>query len=112
MHIETATNKKRKFVILSERITFNDSLTLSKTMEEYLNSKYKEIIVDLHKVEYIDSNGLGSLIRSQIMLKRNNKKIVLVGPQKCVKRIFRDFAMNNMFEIVESYDAKELLSFN
>jgi anti-anti-sigma factor len=112
MHIETITSRKKKIVILSDRIRFDDSIQISKTIEACLHSKHNEIIIDLHKVEHMDSSVIGALIHSQILLKRYNKKIVLVAPRYCVKRIFRDFSLSNIFNIVESYDSKLQRSFN
>ena len=112
MHIETVTKRKRRVVILSDRITFDDAIQLSKTIETWINGKHKEIIIDLHKVDYVDSSFIGALIHSQIMLKRYRKKIILAAPQYCVRKIFEDMSLKNVFEIVESYDSKIRRSLN
>lgn len=112
MHIEMVKRRKKKVVILSDRINFDDSIKLSKTIEALTSSKYKEIIIDLHKVDYMDSCLIGALIHSQIMLKRYNKKIILASPQHYVKKIIQNISLGNVFEIVESYDSKIKKSHN
>lgn len=105
MDIKTKTNGKKKVLILSDEISGLDSIKLSKTLESYKTSKYNEIIIDLNNVEYADSSCLGSLIYSQILLNKYNKKIILAAPQKYVSRIFRGCSFNEIFEIVESYES-------
>ncbi len=105
MDIKTKTNGKKRVLILSDEISGLDSIKLSKTLESYKTSKYNEIIIDLSNVEYADSSCLGSLIYSQIVLNKYNKKIILAAPQKYISRIFRDFSFSEIFEIVESYES-------
>ena len=90
MHIETTIRENKDVIILSGELVGVDSVQLSKTLAQFKTSEFNEIIIDLRNVKYMDSNCFGSLIYSQILLKKSNKKVVLSAPKDVIKRIFRD----------------------
>ncbi len=77
------------------------AVKLSKALEDLQRSTCKNIIIDLSRVEYIDSGGLGGLIYAQILLKKHNKQIILSAPHKCIKKLFRDCHFEEIFQIIE-----------
>lgn len=103
MHIKRKTVGNKKVVIFSGEIIGLDAIRLFTILEEFNKEKYKEIIVDLRNVEYMDSNCLGALIYSQIVLNKNDKKLILSAPSDLVAKLFRDCSFDHVFEIVESY---------
>lgn len=104
MHIETTVRENKDVIILSGELVGVDSVQLSKTLSQFKTSEFNEIIIDLRNVKYMDSNCFGSLIYSQILLKKNNKKVVLSAPKDIIKRIFRDCTFDQIFEITEAYE--------
>ena len=104
MHIETTIRENKDVIILSGELVGVDSVQLSKTLAQFKTSEFNEIIIDLRNVKYMDSNCFGSLIYSQILLKKNNKKVVLSAPEDVIKRIFRDCTFDQIFEITEAYE--------
>lgn len=104
MHIETTIRENKDVIILSGELVGVDSVQLSETLAQFKTSEFNEIIIDLRNVKYMDSNCFGSLIYSQILLKKNNKKVVLSAPKDVIKRIFRDCTFDQIFEITEAYE--------
>ena len=103
MKKKTKTAGERIIIILSGEVVGSDSVALSKMLGRYKDKKYKDIIVDLGKVEYIDSNSLGALIYHQILFEKLNKKLLLSGSHDFIKKLFRDCSVDQIFEIVEDY---------
>lgn len=104
MHIETTIRENKDVIILSGELVGVDSVQLSKTLSQFKTSECNEIIIDLRNVKYMDSNCFGSLIYSQILLKKSNKKVLLSAPKDVIKRIFRDCTFDQIFEITEAYE--------
>ena len=100
--IKTVGNKK--VVILSGKITGLDAVMLHKTLEDFKKGKDKEIIVDLLEVEYMDSNCLGALLYSQILLNKYDKSLVLSAPHGFIENLFRNCSFDKIFKIIESYE--------
>lgn len=104
MRRKTKTVGDRKVIILSGKVTGYDAIKIHKTLEELKKGKNKEVIIDLRKVEYMDSNCLGALMYSQIALNKYGKKIFLSAPQDFLAKLFRDCSYDKVFEIVETYE--------
>ena len=104
MNKKIKTDKIKKVVILYGELTGLDAIELFKILEKFNKEKREEIILDLSNVEYMDSNCLGALIYSQIVLNKNNKKLIISAPRELVATLFRDCSFDNVFEIIESYE--------
>ncbi len=59
----------------------------------------KHIIIDLSKVEYLDSTGLGVLIGGLKRLREAGGNLALVGPGMRIQRIFEITGLNKIFDI-------------
>jgi len=73
----------------------------------------KHIIIDLSKVEYLDSTGLGVLIGALKRLREVEGNLALVGPGMRILRIFEITGLDKIFDIYSSADeaaAKEGIS--
>ena len=96
--------KNKKIVILYGDIIGLDALKISKIFEKIHNRDCEEIILDLRNVEYIDSNCLGALIYSHILLKKRNINLTLSGPQDYIKTLFRDCSFDQIFKITNAQE--------
>ena len=74
--------------------------TLSKAFEE--NAKF--FILDLKKVSFIDSTGLGILISLMRQLREKQGRLRLTGLQEEVRSIFEITRLFRVFEISQSVD--------
>ena len=58
-------------------------------------------IVELSEVEFIDSHGLGMLVRSARYLKRHAKKMVLLRPRPTVRNAIRLAGVDKLIPIAD-----------
>ena len=75
---------------------------------ELLSTHTKSVVIDLNKVEYIDSSFLGALVailKHAITIK---KEVVLVNLKKDVKDLLLLIRLDKVFKIYDNY--KEALS--
>ncbi len=73
----------------------------------------KHVIINLSKVEYLDSTGLGVLIGGLKRLRESEGNLVLVGPGMRILRIFEITGLDKIFDIYpteEEAAAKEGVS--
>lgn len=73
----------------------------------------KHLIVNLSKVEYLDSTGLGVLIGGLKRLREGEGNLALVGPGMRILRIFEITGLDKIFDIYpteEEAAAKEGVS--
>ena len=86
------------------------SLDASK-VEEFLRKVSDDIVksnknlIDLSRVDFVDSAGLGSLLSCLKRAKTNNGNLKLFGLTKSVRALFELMRMQKIFSI---YDSKEM----
>ena len=90
MSVETTACGSKAVIYLSGKISGAESIQLSKTLQNYRLTDYREIVVDFSNVEFIDSNSLGGLIYSQLLLKKYNKRIVLSATNDLIRELFQN----------------------
>jgi anti-sigma B factor antagonist len=65
-------------------------------------SGLKRLIIDLSKVEYMDSTGLGVLISGLKRLRESDGNLALVGPGVRITRIFEITGLDKIFDIYQT----------
>lgn len=69
--------------------------SLKKAMEEVMNKKTKDVILDLERLEYIDSTGLGALI--SMKGKYKDISLHLINLKSNVKKLFDMTGLTKIF---------------
>jgi|LFRM01.2.fsa_nt_gb anti-sigma B factor antagonist len=72
-------------------------------LKEYLHNLADEKILDmkinLERLDYIDSTGLGVMIGVLKKLKMDNKEIYILNPKSNVKKIFTITGLDKIFKV-------------
>ena len=74
------------------------------TIKELIGQDKKRIIINLEKVGYIDSSGIGSMISSLSMLKKIGGELKIINVFSSVKKVFELTKLDVFFQI---YDNEE-----
>lgn len=77
---------------------------LKQQMINLLESGAKEMIVDLTKVDYLDSTALGVLIGGLKRMREMDGNMVLVCPSPRIRRVFEITGLDKIFDIYNSVD--------
>lgn len=81
----------------------SNSEKFKKSMAETLES-YDKVVIDLSRVEFVDSSGCGALLSCLRQLGDRGGDLKLCGVQKNVERLFELVRMNR---IIDVYPSKE-----
>lgn len=83
---------------------------LKQQMINLLESGAKEMVVDLTKVDYLDSTALGVLIGGLKRMRERDGNMVLVCPSPRIRRVFEITGLDKIFDIYNTEeDAKEVM---
>ncbi len=77
---------------------------IQEKVRESVKGKVKHVVLDLSKVMWIDSTGLGELIASLSSLKKSDSTLVLASLQAPVQSLLK---MTNLDQIFDVYDTVE-----
>jgi anti-sigma B factor antagonist len=73
---------------------------LRESIQSLLHFGYFHILLDLERVDYLDSAGLGELVRSQVTVRGHGGTLKLVRPSGGVLRLLQMTRLDRVFEIV------------
>ncbi|WP_027964891.1 STAS domain-containing protein [Halalkalibacillus halophilus] len=98
LHIDDFKNDDVATLKLSGEI---DAYTAPQLKEKLLGyvKEYDEVQVDLEKVNYMDSTGLGVFISALKTSKENESKFKLINLQENVYRLFNITGLNEVIDI-------------
>ena len=74
---------------------------IKKAVDDLLKKGTKNILLNLAKVPYIDSAGLGEIIRCFTALRRNGGSLKLLSPNE---RVIDLLNITNLLNVFDSYD--------
>lgn len=74
---------------------------IQEKVRELIKKKFKKIILDLSKVNWVDSTGLGELIASLSSIQKQDGNMVLANIQAPVQSLLK---MTNLTQIFETYE--------
>jgi anti-sigma B factor antagonist len=87
---------------LPQKIDIDNSKDLWIYFKTLITGGAKKIFVDLKKVEYIDSSGIGVFINSAKLIRKQNGDIVLANVSEEVRNIFRVINLDEFIKIYNS----------
>jgi len=88
------------------RIEGNIDMGTSPDVKRYFNKivedKIKDVIINLEKVDYMDSSGLATFVEMFKNIRRYEGRMKLVKPSKKVKGLFEITKLDKLFEIFDN----------
>ncbi len=101
INIESKLNNEDDFWDISLKGELD--VSTADKLKEYLHNLADEKILDmkinLDKLDYIDSTGLGVMIGVLKKLKTDNKEIHILNPKSNVKKIFTITGLDKIFKM-------------
>ncbi|MFP4016527.1 MAG: anti-sigma F factor antagonist [Halanaerobiales bacterium] len=105
MNIKTESKEDTLIVRMSGEL---DLLTVTNFKDKVLDKTEKEginnLILNLAKVTFIDSSGLGAILGRYRYLNKKGGRVILVSLKPQVERIFR---MAGMLKIMDHYSSEQ-----
>jgi anti-sigma B factor antagonist len=74
------------------------ALTFKDAIRDAIAQPGSPVILDMHKVEFMDSSGLGAIV-SAMKLLGPDRKLELAAPSPSVRKVFRLTRMDTVFKI-------------
>ncbi len=87
---------------LQGRLDANSAPALKDIWEEYASRGMHSLLVDLHRVEFIDSIGIATLVNGMKQLRSRGGDLKLIGIQPSVRSIFELMTLDKVFTIYAS----------
>lgn len=95
--LNTEKNGDEATVHASGRITLATSSLLQKTIRDLIPAN-KRILLDLSKVNYIDSSGIGAMVSVYLAANRQECELKVVNAQPRIRDLFEVTKLSTVFE--------------
>lgn len=83
------------------RFTIEDKAVFQEFTEQNLGDSGGALCVDVSELEYIDSSGIGDLIKLKMGAVNRYDRICLLGMSENIERVFRMAGINQIFEVID-----------
>lgn len=110
MEIAIYKHQDKVLVQLSGRVVLDECDRLKAAVLPRITSETGSLNLDLSKVEFIDSAGLGVLVSMKVSANKTRSKLSLLSPSKPVSDILMVSKLDSIFEIVTGGEAAGTIS--
>lgn len=93
-----------------KRLDAEGGIALQQQIASLLPEHYKIWVIDLSCVDFINSSGLVALVSGLSTARSHGRRLVLCHLQAPVQLIFEITQLDQVFEIVDTYDEALLLA--
>jgi anti-anti-sigma factor len=97
--MEIQVDRETARISMSGEFTFTDHGPFKQMVNEIVTVKSRSIVIDLSRLEFIDSAGLGMLLLARDEAKKNDRELILRQPSGQVKRMFGVTKFNTLFTV-------------
>ena len=105
LSLSTRTVAGRKVLEVGGEIDVYTAPQLRERLVSMVESGDRRVVVDLARVEFLDSTGLGVLVGALKRLRGIGGVLTLVCPQERLLKIFRITGLDRVFTLYESVEA-------
>ncbi len=100
--IQTRRADNATVLVLSGRLTIGESITvLHDKVEACLEGGSKDIVLDMHDINYIDSTGLGALVTSLTCARNRGGTLRLANVPRRIQDLLDVSSLYMIFQIIE-----------
>lgn len=102
MSIKIKYEESYVIVLPDEEIEVYNISEIKEVLFDIIEKGNRYLVMDMSKVEYIDSSGLGVLVSVLKKVKHAEGKLVLVSPKSSVKQILNLTNLDKVFNIQDT----------
>ncbi|MDK2970452.1 MAG: anti-sigma factor antagonist [Candidatus Sumerlaeota bacterium] len=109
MEILIYQNQDKLLVQLAGRVVLDECDRLKGSVISRISPGINKVSLDLSKVDFIDSAGLGALVGMKVTSNKNRATLSLLSPSKNVSDILVVSKLDSIFEIITGKEAEAIL---
>jgi anti-anti-sigma factor len=104
MDIQVESRENCRIVHITGKITFECCPVLQSRLDSVVDEGVREIVIDFKEVPFIDSSGVGEVLRIFKRMKENGGKLILANPNQKLGDLFSMYRFNQFMQIRQEAD--------
>lgn len=89
--------------VLAARIDAQNKAVISKSVGDAVERGFQKVVLDLHRVDFVDSTGLGAIVHA-IKLLGNPQNLLVTGLNDTVATLFRLTRVEKVLTVLPSVE--------
>ncbi|HNH10019.1 MAG TPA: STAS domain-containing protein [Leptospiraceae bacterium] len=106
MELKLNSIGKIKIIEIHGKFDIENTEEFETLFQKQLDSSPTMLAIDMNKLDYIDSSGIGTLIKSLNAIKNKKGELVLVGLKPMILNVFKLAKLDMFFQIMNNDDFK------
>ena len=106
MEINIKNNGNQIIFELEGSLDIYTSLDLKAALEENVKGENLDVLIDMDKLTYIDSSGIGILIKALNYVQGQKGKLSVANLKPAIEKVFKVSGLTSYFEILSPEDFK------
>jgi anti-anti-sigma factor len=107
MDIQVESCGDRRIVRIKDKITFEHCELFQNRIETALEEGVREVVIDFKDVPFMDSSGIGEILRVFRVMQDREGEVVLLNPNHKLLDLFLMYRFDKFMKIREEADAGE-----
>jgi anti-sigma B factor antagonist len=108
MNIQVDSQGERRIVRIRGKITFEHCPVLQRSLDTILSEKTARIVaLDFSRVPFIDSSGVGEVLRLFKRMREIGGQVVLMNPNRKLRDLFLMYRLDRFMRICEEKDLEK-----
>jgi len=104
MEIQVEASGDRRIVRIKDKITFEHCPALQNHLDPALEAGVREVVIDFRDVPFMDSSGIGEILRLFKLMRDRNGSLVLINPNRKLRNLFTMYRFERFMKIVEDVE--------
>lgn len=105
MDIQAESSGSHCTIRIQGKITFERCPELQSRIDNALGEEIREVTVDFKDVPFIDSSGIGEILRLYKKIRERQGEVILVNPNKKLRTLFTMYRFDKFMRIREEAEA-------
>jgi anti-anti-sigma factor len=107
MDIQVDSNGKRRIVRIEGKITFECCPVLQERLEAIMDEGVNEVVIDFKDVPFVDSSGIGEILRLFKHMREFGGEVVLMNPNGKLRDLFAMYRFGQFMTICDEAELDE-----
>ena len=99
MDIQVESQGNSRIVHIAGKITFEYCPVLQSRLDSVVDESVREVVIDFKEVPFIDSSGVGEVLRLFKRMKESGGDVVLANPNQKLRDLFSMYRFDQFMKI-------------
>jgi anti-sigma B factor antagonist len=105
MDIQVEFRGDRRIVRIKGKITFEHCPALQSRLEPVLEPDVREVVIDFRDVPFMDSSGIGEILRLFKIMRDRKGEVTLINPNRKLRNLFTMYRFERFMKIRDEVEA-------